>query len=179
MQLQTATLRYIETNITQGIYGPYFFGLQDYFIKKLVFNSIKKNGIEHSLLHTDFSFTYLQDNKLNIIYNYDENNAHIQFNDYSGKITDGISLISLRLVHLLGWGKARPGRSAQFNLFFRQGMVKGNCVVSNKIRHDVVIYGEENIKREILLNNGYEYITLEPLKLGKTLRLDVQSQLKN
>lgn len=94
-----------------------------------------------------------------------------------GKVTDGISLISLSLAKVLGWNKAQAGMSAQFTMFFDQGLVKGNCVISDKINHDVIIYGNENIKSEISLDNGIQYISLEPLKLSNKLRMDIQSLL--
>lgn len=94
-----------------------------------------------------------------------------------GKVTDGISLISLSLAKVLGWNKAQAGMSAQFTMFFDQGLVKGNCVISDKINHDVIIYGNENIKSEISLGNGIQYISLEPLKLSNKLRMDIQSLL--
>jgi len=94
-----------------------------------------------------------------------------------GKITDGISLISLSMAKVLGWKKAQPGMSAQFTMFFDLGLVKGNCVISDKIDHDVIVYGNENIKSEISLGNGIQYISLEPLKLSTKLRMDIQSLL--
>lgn len=104
--------------------------------------------------------------------------VHINQNPkHKGKVTDGISLISLSLAKVLGWEKAMSGMSAQFTLFFEQGLVKGNCIISDKIKHDVVIYGTENIKTEISLGNGIQYISLEPLKLSKNLRMDIQSLL--
>ena len=102
--------------------------------------------------------------------------VHIN-NNHSGKITDGISLISVDLAKSLGWENAKAEMSAQFTLFFKNGLVKGHCVLSDKIKHDVVIYGSENIKTEISLSNGYEYVTLEPIKLGESLRMDIQSML--
>lgn len=97
--------------------------------------------------------------------------------NHSGKQTDGISLISLSLAHKLGWIEAQPEMSAQFTLFGMEGLVKGHCVVSDKIEHDVVIYGEDNIKSEITLANGLNYIALEPVKLSNSLRLDIQTLL--
>ncbi|MHB1687915.1 MAG: hypothetical protein ACYCVH_11125 [Ignavibacteriaceae bacterium] len=102
--------------------------------------------------------------------------VHIN-NNHSGKITDGISLIPVDLAKSLGWENAKVNMSAQFTLFFKGGLVKGHCVLSDKIKHDVVIYGKDNIKEEISLNNGYEYVTLEPVKLGDSLRIDIQSML--
>jgi hypothetical protein len=65
---------------------------------------------------------------------------------YYGAITDGISLISLELAKSLGWQDAKVNMSGQFTLFCKEGLVKGHCVVSDKIKSDVVIYGHENIK---------------------------------
>ncbi|KAB2846947.1 MAG: hypothetical protein F9K45_00770 [Melioribacteraceae bacterium] len=105
-------------------------------------------------------------------------NLDIHMNqNHNGKVTDGISLISLRLAHRLGWKEAQPEMSSQFTLFYKDGLVKGHCVVSDKIEHDVVIYGDDNIKKEITLTNGLNYIALEPVKLGNSLRLDIQSLL--
>lgn len=97
--------------------------------------------------------------------------------NHNGKQTDGISLISLELAHRLGWKEAQPEMSSQFTLFYKEGLVKGHCVVSDKIEHDVVIYGDDNIKREISLTTGLNYIALEPVKLSNSLRLDIQSLL--
>jgi len=103
---------------------------------------------------------------------------HINSNPaYEGKITDGISLISLNLAKSLGWIEATVNSSAQLTLFFADGLVKGNCVVSDSIEHDIVIYGRDNIKDEISLGNQLIYVALEPLKLGKKLRMDIQTLL--
>ena len=96
---------------------------------------------------------------------------------YSGAVTDGISLISLSLAHSLGWKDAKVNMSGQFTLFYKDGLVKGHCVVSDKIKSDVVIYGIQNIKKDISLSDDLYYVTLEPVKLGKSLRLDIQSLL--
>jgi len=106
---------------------------------------------------------------LNIYIN--RNNKHI------GKKTDGISLISLKLAHSLGWTSAVVNSSAQFTLFYKKGLVKGNCVVSDSISSDVVIYGNDNIKDEVKLTSGIEFVALEPLKLSNHLRMDIQSIL--
>lgn len=97
--------------------------------------------------------------------------------NHNGKQTDGISIISVELAHKLGWKEAEPDMSAQFTLFFNSGLVKGHCVVSDKIEHDIVIYGDDNIKTEISLTTGFEYVALEPVKLSNSLRLDIQSLL--
>ena len=93
--------------------------------------------------------------------------------------TDGISLISLKLAKALGWKEAKHGMSGQFTLFNKQGLVKGHCVVSERIKHDVIIYGNENIKTEIQFNykGNLSYLSIEPVKLSRTLRLDIQSML--
>ncbi len=104
--------------------------------------------------------------------------AHINQNPkLMGKVTDGISLISLSLAKVLGWEKVQTGMSAQFTFFFEGGLVKGNCVISDIIEQDVIIYGNENIKSEISLGNGIQYLSLEPLKLSTKLRMDIQSLL--
>lgn len=95
---------------------------------------------------------------------------------HQGKVTDGISLISLSLAKVLGWEKVKAGMSAQFTLFFDKGLVKGHCVVSDKIKHDIIIYGDNNIKKEISLKDR-QYLSLEPVKLSKKLRMDIQSLL--
>src|ERR1035437_10390475 len=77
-------------------------------------------------------------------------------NNHNGKTTDGISLISLSLAHNLGWSSAEAGSSAQFTLLYAAGLVKGHCVVSDLIEKDVVIYGQENIKKEIKLGEGFQ-----------------------
>ena len=94
------------------------------------------------------------------------------------ELTDGISLISLKLAKSLGWDEAEHGASAQFTLYFNEGLVKGHCVVSSVIEHDVVIYSKKNIKSEIKFNfNNLSYITVEHVKLSKSLRMDIQSML--
>lgn len=109
---------------------------------------------------------------------YQDIDIHInRSNKYSAKVTDGISLISVELAKSLGWEKAQAGKSAQFTLFYRGGLVKGHCVLSDKIGYDVLLYGEENIKKEISFNSENTYIAIEPVKLGKSLRLDIQSLL--
>src|ERR1035437_7194929 len=46
-------------------------------------------------------------------------NLDNHFNDnHSSKQTDGISLISISLAHILGWVNAEAGSSAQFTLFY-------------------------------------------------------------
>ena len=97
--------------------------------------------------------------------------------NHNGKTTDGISLISVDLARTLGWEDAEENMSAQFTLLFKTGLVKGHCVLSDKINHDVIIYGLDNIKTEISLSNGYEYVTLEPVSLSESLRIDIQSML--
>ena len=105
-------------------------------------------------------------------------NIHINNNPvYQGKVTDGISLVSVDLARKLGWTKADKNMSAQFTLFYKEGLVKGHCVLSDKIESNVIVYGNDNIKTEISLGDDLQYITLEPVKLGKTLRLDIQSML--
>ncbi|NLH60722.1 MAG: hypothetical protein GX452_04900 [Ignavibacteriales bacterium] len=96
---------------------------------------------------------------------------------HQGKKTDGISLISLKLAESLGWKNVIPDMSAQFTLFYKDGLVKGNCVVSDRIESDIVIYGKDNIKDEIRLTNNTYYVAIEPLKLSKRLRMDIQSLL--
>lgn len=91
------------------------------------------------------------------------------------KITDGISLISLELARSLGWQKAEPNMSAQFTLFYNGGLVKGHCVVSDRTEHDIVIYGEDNVKTEISYDSDAQYVALEPVKLSNKLRMDIQS----
>lgn len=103
---------------------------------------------------------------------------HINNNpSLQGKVTDGISLISLELAKELGWKDAEANKSAQFTLFYSRGLVKGHCVVSDKIQHDIVVYGEQNIKDEIKFTGTGAYVAIEPVKLSTTLRMDVQSLL--
>lgn len=97
--------------------------------------------------------------------------------EFQGKVTDGISLISLELAKRVGWKNAAANKSAQLTLFYSGGLIKGHCVVSDKIKHDVIVFGNDNIKSEISLGNELQYVTLEPVKLGKTLRMDIQSLL--
>jgi len=94
-----------------------------------------------------------------------------------GKQTDGISLLSVEMAKAIGWSNAVNGMSAQLTLFYDGGLVKGNVVLSDKISHDAVIYGLDNIKNEIKLRGGVQYLALEPLKLSDSLRIDVQSLL--
>ena len=94
-------------------------------------------------------------------------------------VTDGISLISLQLAKSLGWEEAEHGSSGQFTLFFKEGLVKGHCIVSDRIKHDVIIYSNDNIKTEIRFNykDNLSYLSIEPVKLSRSLRLDIQSML--
>ena len=216
----------VETNISQGSYRPAFFDLTDFNVSRADFNScyFANDDVERQLLHGQFSFAYLREDKLRTIDIYSkEGSKHLPFKEFlnhfgitirsknlfktgkylsrvfrpvrfggfyqdlniyinsnpkhSGKVTDGISLISVSLAKSLGWDDAKENMSAQFTLFFKDGLVKGHCILSEKIEHDVVIYGDENIKEEISLCNGYEYVTLEPVKLGESLRMDIQSML--
>ncbi len=98
-------------------------------------------------------------------------------NNHAITETDGISLISLELAKSLGWSDAKKDMSAQFTMFYSDGLVKGHCVVSDRINSDVVIYGKENIKSEISFSSGLEYVAVEPIKLSTSLRLDIQSML--
>lgn len=102
---------------------------------------------------------------------------NIRTSHLTGKIVDGISLISVDLAKAVGWADAQHGMSAQFTLFFAEGLVKGHCVVSGQIDHDVIIYGEENIKKEIKFDYPAEYVALEPVGLSDTLRMDIQTLL--
>jgi hypothetical protein len=109
---------------------------------------------------------------------YKDLNVHINNNpQYSGAVTDGISLISISLARSLGWEDVKANMSGQFTLFFNEGLVKRHCVVSDRITSDAVIYGKENIKKDISLSGYLAYVSLEPVKLGKSLRLDIQSLL--
>ena len=94
-----------------------------------------------------------------------------------GKVTDGVSLISISLAKELGWKDAEANKSAQFTLFFAEGLVKGHCVVSDKIEHDIVVFGQQNIKEEIRFTLDCAYVAIEPVKLSTTLRMDIQSLL--
>ncbi len=103
---------------------------------------------------------------------------HINNNPVTlAKNTDGISIINIALAKSLGWNNAKVNSSAQFTLLYNGGMIKGNCIVSDNIQHDVVIYGDANIKKDIALTNGTCYLSLEPLKLSDNLRIDIQSVL--
>lgn len=93
--------------------------------------------------------------------------------NYDIKLVDGISLISIDLAKRVGWSEAKPNKSAQFTLLFKEGLVKGHCVVSDKISCDVVIY-DGNIKRDIGFTDGY-FIALEPIKLTRKANLDSQT----
>lgn len=102
---------------------------------------------------------------------------NIHISNIEGKKVDGISLISLACAKALGWKDAEAGKSAQFTLFFHLGLGKGHCVVSDRIQSDIVIYGYENIKETVQFIFDAQYITLEPVKLSPTLRMDIQSLL--
>lgn len=99
-------------------------------------------------------------------------NIHINKN-YDIKFVDGISLISIDLAKRIGWSDAKPNKSAQFTLLFNEGLVKGHCVVSDKISNDIIIY-EGNIKKDISFNDGY-FVALEPVKLTRKANLDSQT----
>jgi hypothetical protein len=99
---------------------------------------------------------------------------HINQTTDANKV-DGLSIISLSLAKRLGWENAQVNSSSQFTLVYDKGLVKGNCVVSDKIKHDVIIYGNENIKEEIKFDGCY--VALEPVGLSYHLRIDIQSML--
>lgn len=102
------------------------------------------------------------------------NNLNIHINkNYNLKLVDGISLISIDLAKRVGWFDVKPNKSAQFTLLFNEGLVKGHCVVSDKISNDVIIY-EGNIKKDISFNDGY-FVALEPVKLTRKANLDSQT----
>ena len=105
---------------------------------------------------------------------YNNLDVHIN-NNHNGKQTDGISLLSLRLAKSLGYDSVKPGMSVQITLFSNLGLLKGNAVISDVIGHDLIIYGEDNLKKELFLGEGLNYVSIEPLKLGQRLRLDVQT----
>ncbi|MAT59918.1 MAG: hypothetical protein CMF23_18240 [Ignavibacteriae bacterium] len=90
---------------------------------------------------------------------------------------DGLSVISVDLAKSLGYTKAEANESAQFTMFYKEGLVKGHCVFSDKIEHDVIVYGKDNIKSEIKFNSESFYLAIEPTKLSDTLRIDIQSIL--
>lgn len=103
-------------------------------------------------------------------------NIHINNNIPISK-ADGLSLISVDLARSLGYKDAQQNQSAQFTLFYKEGLLKGHCVFSDKIDYDVIIYGRENIKDEIKYNSEDFYLAIEPVKLSDTLRIDIQSLL--
>lgn len=107
---------------------------------------------------------------------YRDLNIHVNNNIPISKV-DGLSLISIDLAMSLGYKKAQPNQSAQFTLFYKEGLVKGHCVFSDKIDYDVIIYGRDNIKNEIRFNSEDFYLAIEPVKLSDTLRIDIQSLL--
>lgn len=100
------------------------------------------------------------------------NGLDIHINEsVKAKKVDGLSLISLSLAKRLGWTDAQVNSSSQFTLVYNKGLVKGNCVVSDKIKHDVVIYGSENLKEEIKFDSCF--VALEPVGLSTHLRIDI------
>jgi hypothetical protein len=105
---------------------------------------------------------------------YEELSLHV--NAREGKDVDGISLVSTKLARDLGW-LAKPGMSGQFTLLFNGGLVKGHCLITDKIEGDIVVYSE-NVKEDVkLTKDGLYYVAIEPVKLGKSLRLDIQTML--
>lgn len=107
---------------------------------------------------------------------YSNLSIHINNNIPVSKV-DGLSLISVELARSLGYKEAQPNQSAQFTLFYKEGLVKGHCVFSDTIDYDVIIYGKDNIKDEIKFNSEEFYLAIEPVKLSDTLRIDIQSLL--
>lgn len=100
----------------------------------------------------------------------------VRHSDVSGKIVDGISLVSVEAARALGWRRAAAGMGAQLTYLSKDGLVKGHCVLSDRIDYDIVVYGG-NIKDQIFLEQGQEYLALEPVKLSDTLRMDIQTLL--
>lgn len=108
---------------------------------------------------------------------YKDLNVHCnKLPELQNKTTDGISLISLTLAKNLGWINAEEGKSAQFTMFSNEGLVKGHCVVSSSIGYDAVIY-EHNIKNEVKFMKDCTYISIEPVKLSNSVKMDIQSLL--
>jgi hypothetical protein len=108
---------------------------------------------------------------------YKDLNVHFNKSpELQNKTTDGISIISLTLAKNLGWNNAEDGKSAQFTMFSNEGLVKGHCVVSSSIGYDAVIY-EHNIKNEVRFNKDCTYISIEPVKLSNSVKMDIQSLL--
>jgi len=104
-------------------------------------------------------------------------NVYVNTNpEYQNKSTDGISLISIDLAKQLGWHNAIEGKSAQFTMFSGKGLVKGHCVISSKIEHDIIIW-ENNIKDEVIFTKDSTYISIEPVKLSNSVKMDIQSLL--
>jgi len=100
----------------------------------------------------------------------------VKHSDISGKVVDGISLLSVEAAKTLGWKDAEPGMGAQLTYLSKDCLVKGHCILSDRVDYDIVIYGG-NIKDQISLTQGQEYLALEPVKLSNSLRMDVQTLL--
>ena len=103
----------------------------------------------------------------------------VHYNDnpeFQNKSTDGISIISLELAKNLGWNNAQNGKSAQFTLFSNSGLVKGHCVISSNIGYDAVIWAH-NVKEEIRFTKNCTYVSIEPVKISDSVKMDIQSLL--
>jgi len=103
----------------------------------------------------------------------------VHYNDnpeFQNKCTDGISIISLELAKNLGWSNAQNGKSAQFTLFSNRGLVKGHCVISSKITCDAIIW-THNVKEEIRFTKDCTYVSIEPVKISDSVKMDIQSLL--
>lgn len=104
-------------------------------------------------------------------------NVYVNTNpEYQNKSTDGISLISIDLAKQLGWSNACEGKSAQFTMFSAQGLVKGHCIISSKIECDIIVW-ENNIKDEVKFVMDCSYVSIEPVKLSNSVKMDIQSLL--
>jgi hypothetical protein len=160
-------MKAVSTNAVQCKYTPKFFELEDFNLRRVVFNShfFEEADVEKEIVSGDFSFAFLRESKLKTVDLYD-NEIKIPFNKFlqrvgislssknlfktgkylsrvlrpskygkffsgldihinenpslHGKVTDGISLISLELAKELGWkdAVAKVG-AAHFVLFSR------------------------------------------------------------
>ncbi|HOJ19708.1 MAG TPA: hypothetical protein PLT92_14185 [Ignavibacteriaceae bacterium] len=93
-----------------------------------------------------------------------------------GSTTDGISIIPLSLAQKLGWEDAKSGNSAQFTLFYKNGLIKGHCLISDAIGFNSIIC-TNFIKNDLKFDKDYLYIAIEPVKLSMSVRMDIQSLL--
>ena len=92
---------------------------------------------------------------------------------YGERANDGLSIMSTEMADKLGLDM-EAGQTGHLTGVFGFGLVKGHFVVREEIDHDLVIYGEENIKPEVKAEDSF--VMAEAIGQTKTdIQIDVQT----